>query len=271
MKKKIEKKSFFKSKLFLFAILPVFALMLVSAGIMAYYGKVKTTVNVEQPIVFTVDGVVYTGQQASEEVDCDAGDICLGENPYRVTNNGNSDKEVTITPSGNIGNGVDVSYVGSELEVTQNSGQNEINEGLNHPYIKYVIDGDEVELTFVNPTNFFFKFDYRIDDEEGSEHQWSEIVINGGELQGELIGDEYNPIPVNANSNITVTVTASKLEVGLREGAENDWYLDWIVFELPEITSPLNVPAGSYVEFYPQFSVHPMATEGNYVVYTTVA
>ena len=31
------------------------------------------------------------------------------------------------------------------------------------------------------------------------------------------------------------------------------------------------VPAGSYIEFFPQFSVAPMAIDGDYIVYTTVA
>lgn len=120
-----------------------------------------------------------------------------------------------------------------ELEVVQNSGQNAINKGLGHPYINWTIDGLCIEFEFVNPTKWEFVFDYRVDGEEGESHEYSDIVINpGGELAGELIGLKYNWVVMVGVGTVTVQVCAEEeVWVGLRVGAENDWYLDWIKFE----------------------------------------
>ena len=75
-------------------------------------------------------------------------------------------------------------------------------------------------------------FDYRIDGEEGEEHYWSDILIGEGELEGEYIGPWYNPVTV-INDTYEVTVTAEEeVWVGMRVGAKQNWYLDWIIFEL---------------------------------------
>ena len=118
-----------------------------------------------------------------------------------------------------------------EFVVTQNSSQNDYNREHDRPYIDWEIDGLEITFEFVNPTPYPFVFDYRIDGEEGEEHDWSNTEIEEGELEGEKIGPWYNPVTVIEDTH-EVTVTAEEeVWVGMRVGAEQNWYLDWIKFE----------------------------------------
>ena len=118
------------------------------------------------------------------------------------------------------------------LEVTQDSGQNDENRTLSRPHINWTIDGLCIEFEFVNPTTHAFVFDYRVDGEAGEMHEYSNIVITGGELLGELIGLRYNWVVIVGVGTKTVTVCAEEeVWVGMRVGAEHDWYLDWIIFE----------------------------------------
>jgi len=118
------------------------------------------------------------------------------------------------------------------LEVTQDSGQNDENRGLSRPHINWEINGLCIEFEFVNPTAFYFVFDYRLDGEEGETHDYSNIVIHEGELVGQLIGLRYNWVVTAPGETKTVTVCAEEeVWAGLRVGAEQSWYLDWIIFE----------------------------------------
>jgi len=123
--------------------------------------------------------------------------------------------------------------VAEQLVVTQNSGQNDINRAAGHPYIDWTIDGSCIDFEFVNPTTVSYAFDYRVDREVGTVNSWSSIIIGGGELAGEEIGPSYNIVNVSAGSPQTVHVCVEEeVWVGLRLGGENDWYLDWIKFEV---------------------------------------
>jgi predicted ribosomally synthesized peptide with SipW-like signal peptide len=119
-----------------------------------------------------------------------------------------------------------------EFVKTQDSGQNVINEGLNRPYITYAIDGLCIDFTFVNPTYAHFVFDYRVDGEDGSPHTYSNILIDEGELNGELIGPEYNPTyTAPYQSAVKHVCGQDEIWAGLRVGGEQNWYLDWIKFQ----------------------------------------
>lgn len=126
----------------------------------------------------------------------------------------------------------DLPFKALEFVVVQNSSQNDYNREEDKPYIEWEKDGTEITFTFVNPTPYPFVFDYRIDGEEGEEHDWSDILIVEGELEGKKIGPWYNPVTV-INDTYEVTVTAEEeVWVGMRVGAKQNWYLDWIIFEL---------------------------------------
>lgn len=142
---------------------------------------------------------------------------------------------VFYTPKGNTWSDTVEVTVEPELGLTQNSGQNDTNKAADHPYINWTIDGMCVEFEFVNPTVWNFAFTYRIDGEEGVISSWSDTTISGGELDGQKIGPSYNIVNMPAGEPglmKTVTVCAEEeIWVGLRLGAENDYFLDWIKFK----------------------------------------
>ena len=123
-----------------------------------------------------------------------------------------------------------------ELIVVQDSGQNTINKKSDHPYINWTIDCLCIEFEFVNPTIWTWAFDYRVDGEEGEITPWSDIIISGGELIGQEIGPSYNIVSFPAKEpGLTKTVhvcVEEEVWVGMRLGDENDYYLDWIKFEV---------------------------------------
>lgn len=115
------------------------------------------------------------------------------------------------------------------------SGQNETNKSLNRPHINWSINGPILEVKFVNPTNFFFDFDYRINEESGVDDAYTAMLINQGELAGNAFGQRYNTVSTPANTTQVRTFNANdvdgKLDVILRRGAEQNWYLNWITFQ----------------------------------------
>lgn len=109
MKKEIkkEKKSFWKSKLFLFAILPLFVVM-VTAGVLTYYAVFSATFTVSSAII--VSGVLEQplGEVLSE-------DTIVGT-PITITNDATSLREITL--SDDSPSEIETSYV-SELTLSQ--------------------------------------------------------------------------------------------------------------------------------------------------------
>lgn len=120
----------------------------------------------------------------------------------------------------------------TELKVVQDSGKNSENKENERPYFEYEVQGREITLKFFNPTNFLFAFNYRVDGEEGRVTEWSGTIIAEGELAGQEIGPSYHIVNLPAGESKEVKVTAYKeLWVGLRLGAEQNWFLDWIKFQ----------------------------------------
>ena len=119
------------------------------------------------------------------------------------------------------------------------SSANQDNKDSDLPHINWSINGPFLEIEFVNPTSIQFAavFDYRIDEEAGTPDQWSNDTIGGtSEIEGQLFGDRYNGVIPGANNTTTLVFNANevddKLEVIFRRGAENDWYFDWITFNV---------------------------------------
>lgn len=104
------------------------------------------------------------------------------------------------------------------------------------PHVDYTIDGDCIDFTFINPTPFQFAFDYRVDGEAGTNGPWYDVIIHEGLLNGQAIGEEYNLVTLGGYSSQLVHVCGQdEIQVGLRQGAEQNWYFDWIVFDAQEI------------------------------------
>lgn len=120
------------------------------------------------------------------------------------------------------------------------SDDNDANRDADLPHVNYSVDGDEVELEFVNPTEFTFSFDYRVDGEpEGTEDDWTGETISEGPLEGQDFGLRYEVVTLEGEGTETVTVTAeSEVEVRLARGAEQQWYFDWITIDVEPVDEP---------------------------------
>lgn len=104
-------------------MLPLFAIILVSAGIITYYGQIQQELNVESPIEVLSNPIVISGY---------AGQIIEGE-PITITNNADFDVEIGISNNAEVG--VDVSYIGT-LELTKKDTST------------WEATGDSIEITY---------------------------------------------------------------------------------------------------------------------------
>ena len=113
------------------------------------------------------------------------------------------------------------------------SDDNDANRDNDRPHVNWEVDGTKVELEFVNPTNFAWSFDYRVDGEpEGTEDDWTGEEISEGPLEGQDFGLRYESVTLIGEGSETVTVDAlDEVEVRLARGAEQMWYFDWITIE----------------------------------------
>lgn len=95
----------------------------------------------------------------------------------------------------------------------------------------------KIELHFKNPTKFDQWFDYRVDNEAGSNDFWTNYkgtgIIESGIHAGKPYGQIFNLTKVNKYSNKTQTILFDEdsgdhtVEYRLWRGPETDWYLDW--------------------------------------------
>lgn len=103
------------------------------------------------------------------------------------------------------------------------------------PYIRWDIDGHEVELSFYNPSDYTQWFDYRVDEEPGYSVEYSDQTIEEGPMKGQKFGNLYNVVEVPKNSEKHVTVEACEtLATAVHIGPEQNWYIPWIRFEAEE-------------------------------------
>jgi len=116
--------------------------------------------------------------------------------------------------------------------VTQDSSRNSFNRDNDRPHINWTIDRNVLTFEFVNPTSFAFVWDYQVDGEpEGWADAWTGETIGEGELEGQDFGLRYESVVIWGPGTETVTVTAlEEVRVRIARGAEQNWYLDWIIF-----------------------------------------
>jgi len=250
--------------------LPILALCLVSAGLMAYFGQIKTTVDVKQPIAFTVNGIEKTGKQVSETVPCEAGETCIGSKVYRTT--GDTD-------------GVNVSYVG-KLRLSKKHVEFGTSSWEEVPdtdvFIEYTVVGDEFKYSVESTKDLsgyvliYYKDNSpRFDSpalaseitgslpEEGDANIDTYSYCEGGEESyAHCHGAKLWLVPTTAINEEDKTLDWSQ--------ASNFYFETDLIYYFANGDGEITVPAKSFIEFYPQFSVDDMATEGNYVIYTTI-
>jgi hypothetical protein len=117
-------------------------------------------------------------------------------------------------------------YLG-ECEVLEGPGD------YNLPSMSASVICGEAELTFNNPTPFFFSFDYRVDGEAGTPDEVSSLIIANGPWAGQSFGDRYNIVDVLTGTTEVESVSFPEdsgihtVAYRLWRGAENDWYLPW--------------------------------------------
>jgi predicted ribosomally synthesized peptide with SipW-like signal peptide len=121
------------------------------------------------------------------------------------------------------------------FELVDQDGQHDDNETNDQPYVTWVINGDNIDFTFHNPTGIAspFPFEYRIDDEVGAPIGGiTGVTIPSGPYSGNVWGEFYNFVSVGSGGSTTVNLTGtSKIQVRLVIGPERDYDFDWITFE----------------------------------------
>ena len=277
----------FSKKTLSFAVLGLFALALVTAGVLSYYGQAKSTVHVNQHISFSVDGVDYTGEQYAEDVNCDAGDVCLSDSAYRVSNDGDSDTEVSILASGST-NVVGVDYVGQLELTTKNTETWEATDDKKATLV-YTLVGENFNTDVELGEGYILV--YALDNDHRFIDYASVIKVEDIDSNLPLISDwNANPSPdycddhngfddyEHCNGAKLWIVKESDLGTPDEDGV---YPLSWsnmnsYLYETDLIRyfhnsdGKITVPANSYIEFFPQFSVNSMAEDGDYVIYTTI-
>jgi hypothetical protein len=243
---------------------------IVSAYTISYFGQIQTTAKVKQAVL--LDGKDYTQMPITEPCEVAGGEtVCTVHSlqsqtsvPVTVLFETTFDPELVDAE-------IKVSYRKLPFEVLPHSDQNEINKANGHPYIEWTIGLNSITFNFVNPTAYHFAFDYRVDDEPGFLTEYSNIIIKEGELAGQQIGPSYHIVYTPPGENRTVTVTpCKKVAVGLRLGAEQAWFLDWIVFEAPELPTQITLQPGETLNFYICYEFAVNIYPGIYTITTTV-
>lgn len=107
------------------------------------------------------------------------------------------------------------------------------NGELELPSIDVAQQCGEATLDFHNPTDFFFSFDYRIDNETGTDDEVTGLNIANGPNAGQPFGQRYNIVDTQPGTSEQRGVTfgedtgAHTVAYRLWRGAENDWYISW--------------------------------------------
>jgi len=131
-------------KYLMFGVLGLFAMVLVTAGLIQYYGQVETTIEVTQPIQINGD---VEHSSITGNVPCDAGETCPGE-VITIENTGDNERTILITNNAVEGE-VEVSYVGV-LELTKKDTTTWFPvEPVETIEINYTVVGDNFEFSGV--------------------------------------------------------------------------------------------------------------------------
>jgi len=138
--------------------LPLFALVLVSAGLITYYASFSQEIEVNQPIEVSGD--------TSQKIICEAGKTCSG-GEISIYNDGTQEVSVNIQDSEE--EGIEVTYYGKTTltEKTVDFGKNnwEIPEEAGEVEVEYVIKGDNFNARVLNPVEGYELIYYKDNSE----------------------------------------------------------------------------------------------------------
>jgi len=168
-------------------LLPIFAVLLVSAGLITYYGQIQTTITVNQPI--------EVGGNTSQSILCEAGLSCDGTE-ITIENDGTQEIDILIEDVTDE-DGITTSYTG-ELQLTKkvvnfNSDNWEILNGeRTKVQIEYTVVGDEFSAEVIdNPQEEYVLIYYKDNSERFT-----------NPAQAILVGDVVDNLPYDTDGNV---------------------------------------------------------------------
>lgn len=303
----VTKKKFNKKKLALF-ILPILAIGLVFAGVLAYYGQIQTTIDVTQPIGFFVDGVSnQVGELVEDNVDCNSGLSCLSEKTYKITNGADYPIDVKLVTTGNVST-INTIYVGKLLLENKDGSWNQIlGDHIKADLIYSVVGEDfgynlDAEGLAINTEYALIYYADQPDRfvEWGGNNPGAMIVTATSDSDGSLVvegsidlgmnlphendanidGDNYQLEPdlydYSHGAKIWLVKTSDLPTTYPSEDAWAFWSASGILFETELVwysdsVDTLTVPANSFIEFTPKYTIDALADgEVDYTITTSV-
>ena len=274
--KEIKEKKKFNKKYLMF-ILPVLCLVLVTAGLIIHYGQTQVTIDVTQPISVVGD-CEYTLL-----------DTMAGQEPFlgdAITVSNIADfpviVQVTDTSGYSVNNGIEVSYVGV-LELTKKDSAwipilgDEIE-------LTYTVVGEEFEFSGVPDgyTLIYYKDEYTVLGDRVANPQPAITVTS-----------EIGSLPQLDDANIDELANycqnpdnyahckGAKLWIvpnGDLTGETLSWahmfdgyyYETDLIYYFANANGEITVPADSFIEFYPKYTLADNLETGSYTITTSV-
>jgi len=255
-----------KKYLLMFGIIGMFAVALISAGILQYYGTHQETIDITQPIT--------VGGELSGMVTCYAGDVCEGE-AFTIINAGITERTVLVDNDADETE-IEVSYVG-QLTLTKKDTTTWEAEG--EPIlVDYTIIGD----TFTATTEADCTLIYYKDNEANVDDAERMLTLGdigiGGNLPHSNDWNAVLPADYCSNADNYDACRGAKLWCVQSENIDGDEFV-WsnpqnIYFETNLIQfnsdGELIIYPGQTLTLTPMYSTNPLLEDGDYIVNTTV-
>jgi len=233
----------------MFGVFGLFALALVSAGLLTFYGQIHQTVNVEQAVVLTCPGndcvedysgeIIYSGDNLVSDI-------------YTLTNLADTPRDVKLVTSCLVGGeGCDTrevitSYL-EDIGITPNGDSivnsvtpmtNEGNKIAGWSNFDNTARMKSIEITFNQPRNFMACFEYRTDGDLSQSTGDNYLpAITDGLYPYVCLDNRGNSVPM---SQTKVINAEEYVEVRMVFGGEGDERFSWTKMYVKG--SPLSTP-----------------------------
>lgn len=258
-------------KILLFGILGLFAVALVSAGLIIYHSQTQVTINVEQPISVVGDEA-YTIES-----------VMAGQEPFlreAITISNIADFPVNVLVTDNAIEGILVNYVGV-LELTKKD-TTTWQPTEDKIEVVYTIVGDTFEFSGVPEgyTLIYYK-DFVVGLENRTANPRPAITVTSDigslpkldDVNAEL--ENYCQDPDNyahCNGAKLWVVPTSDINNGdLNWANMADYYYETdLVYYFANANGEIIVPANSFIEFYPEYTLASNLETGDYTITTFV-